>query len=68
MQKQQYSAKEFLPLYRKELENCKEKQVVIILVNAKTQPFRRKTRIGTFVIIYLPPYNPKLNLNKELWG
>ncbi len=73
IQRESYTAKEFLVFLKLIALKYKNKRVVMIVDNAKIhrahliQPFLEEHK-DTLTLFYLPPYSPQLNLIEGLWG
>lgn len=70
---ERYDAKVFLEFLQATLKQYPVGKIVMILDNAKihhaklVQPFLNKMKYR-IELMYLPPYNPELNLIEGLWG
>ncbi len=73
IQRDKYTAKEFLSFLKIMVNRYKDKNIVLIIDNA---PIHRANLLKPFLeehaksltLVYLPEYSPKLNLIEGLWG
>lgn len=73
IQREKYTAKEFLSFLKIMVKNYKNERIVIILDNAPIhhakllKPFLEEHE-EDLTLVFLPPYSPQLNIIEGLWG